>query len=161
MNGHRHRGDQDDSAHGSDYMREPLLQPEAGNPKKGVTEEAPPKHFIARKWRPWKEYFANHPPTVGYMLFLSLVFGVSSGVVAFIYDTYFEAILKLVWEVCLTSRLIVQAIEGAIVMHFEPSQSSPSKFLNCCSKVLCKLQAASCMFTLRTHNRLRTVQRLL
>lgn len=33
------------------------------------------------------------------MLFLSFVFGVSSGVVAFIYDTYFEAILTLVWEV--------------------------------------------------------------
>lgn len=33
------------------------------------------------------------------MLFLALVFGVSSGVVAFVYDTYFEAILKLVWEV--------------------------------------------------------------
>ena len=51
-------------------------------------------------------YFANHPPTVGYMLFLSLVFGVSSGVVAFVYDTYFEAILKLVWEVRLLSWLV-------------------------------------------------------
>ncbi len=33
------------------------------------------------------------------MLFLALVFGVSSGIVAFVYDTYFEAILKVVWEV--------------------------------------------------------------
>ena len=36
------------------------------------------------------------------MLFLSLAFGVSSGVVAFVYDTYFEAILTLVWEVGLS-----------------------------------------------------------
>ncbi|CAL8470569.1 g10111 [Coccomyxa elongata] len=33
------------------------------------------------------------------MLFLALVFGVSSGIVAFVYDTYFEAILRVVWEV--------------------------------------------------------------
>ena len=100
MKGHRHHEDRDDSAHGASSMREPLLQQETRNPKKGVTEDAPPKHYIARKWCKMTKYFANHPPTVGYMLFLSLVFGVSSGVVAFIYDTYFEAILTLVWEVC-------------------------------------------------------------
>ncbi len=104
MNGHRHHEDRDDSAHGASSMREPLLQQETRNPKKGVTEDAPPKHYIARKWCKMTKYFANHPPTVGYMLFLSLVFGVSSGVVAFIYDTYFEAILTLVWEVCRASH---------------------------------------------------------
>ena len=77
-------------------MREPLLQEEGQNPKKG---EPGPKHCITQQWSRMTEYFANHPPTVGYMLFLSLVFGVSSGIVAFIYDTYFEAILTLVWEV--------------------------------------------------------------
>ena len=99
MNGHRHHGERDDSAHGSSSMNEPLLQQEAGNPKKGSLGDAHSKHYIARQWRRMTTYFANHPPTVGYMLFLSLVFGVSSGVVAFIYDTYFEAILKLIWEV--------------------------------------------------------------
>ncbi len=90
-------------------MREPLLQQEIGNPKKGVTEDEHPKHYIARKWCKMTKYFANHPPTVGYMLFLSLVFGVSSGVVAFIYDTYFEAILKLVWEVRPASHISFRA----------------------------------------------------
>lgn len=105
MNGHRSHECQDDSAHGASSMREPLLQPQAENPKKGITREAQPKHCITRQWCRMKNYFANHPPTVGYMLFLSLVFGVSSGVVAFVYDTYFEAILKLVWEVRLLSWL--------------------------------------------------------
>lgn len=72
------------------------MRGEGQNPKKG---EPGPKHCITRQWSRMTEYFANHPPTVGYMLFLSLVFGVSSGIVAFVYDTYFEAILTLVWEV--------------------------------------------------------------
>ena len=65
-----------------------------------------PQSQMHRQWSRMTRYFANHPPTVGYMLFLSLAFGVSSGVVAFVYDTYFEAILTLVWEVglfCLLS----------------------------------------------------------
>lgn len=85
----------DDSAHGS--SSEPLLQ-QSENPKH---EDPQGKRFSMRSFSSMHEYFTakSHAPTPGYMLFLALVFGVSSGVVAFIYDTYFEAILKLVWEV--------------------------------------------------------------
>ena len=96
MNGHRRVEDQDDSAHGASSMSEPLLSRKAGNPREG---DPAPKHYLLRQWARMTEYFANHPPTVGYMLFLSFVFGISSGIVAFVYDTYFEAILTLVWEV--------------------------------------------------------------
>ena len=97
MNAHRRAANQDDSAHGSNSMNQPLLERDAAqNPTKG--EPAPLSH-MHWQWSRMTRYFANHPPTVGYMLFLSLAFGVSSGVVAFVYDTYFEAILTLVWEV--------------------------------------------------------------
>lgn len=120
-------------------MREPLLQQEAGNPKKGVTGDVHSEHYIARQWRRMTTYFANHPPTVGYMLFLSLVFGVSSGVVAFIYDTYFEAILKLVWEVRHLSRLSTHNEEGPNANESssvrealaESSSAAPLSFSHC------------------------------
>ena len=83
----------DDSAHGP--ASEPLLQ-HSQDPKDG---EAEPKRLSLRSLSSIPEYFGRKSPTPGYMLFLALVFGVSSGVVAFVYDTYFEAILKLVWEV--------------------------------------------------------------
>ena len=104
MNGHRRAGDQDDSAHGGSSMHQPLLQRNAA--QSPTKEESVPQSQMHRQWSRMTRYFANHPPTVGYMLFLSLAFGVSSGVVAFVYDTYFEAILTLVWEVglfCLLS----------------------------------------------------------
>ena len=107
MNGRRRSDTQDDSAHGIDSMREPLLQTEAENPKKGPSGNTASKHYITQQWCRMTTYFANHPPTVGYMLFLSFVFGVSSGVVAFVYDTYFEAILTLVWEVRFLSQSLI------------------------------------------------------
>lgn len=97
MNGHRRAGDQDDSAHGGSSINQPLLQRNAA--QSPTKEESVPQSQMHRQWSRMTRYFANHPPTVGYMLFLSLAFGVSSGVVAFVYDTYFEAILTLVWEV--------------------------------------------------------------
>lgn len=83
----------DDSAHGP--SSEPLLQ-HSQYPKHGNAEA---KGLSLRSFSSIRDYFAHKPPTPGYMLFLALVFGVSSGIVAFVYDTYFEAILKVVWEV--------------------------------------------------------------
>lgn len=98
----------DDSAHGP--SSEPLLH-HSYNPK---DEDAGAKRLSLRSLSSIRDYFAQKAPTPGYMLFLALVFGVSSGIVAFVYDTYFEAILKLVWEVssayCLhRSRLHVKS----------------------------------------------------
>ena len=140
MNGHRSQECQDDSAHGAGSMREPLLQPEGGNPKKGTAGDAHPRHCITRQWCRVTNYFANHPPTVGYMLFLSLVFGVSSGVVAFVYDTYFEAILKLVWEVRLLSRLFLGEEKRASAMRPKHRQRSPRRVLKHSSEVILALQ---------------------
>ena len=84
---------QDDSAHGP--SSEPLLQ--HSQYPKHKNEEA--KRLSLRSLSSIRDYFSHKPPTPGYMLFLALVFGVSSGIVAFVYDTYFEAILKVVWEV--------------------------------------------------------------
>ena len=76
-------------------MSEPLLAHHS-NPKL----DAPPrKPLNLRSLTSIREYFEGLDATPGYWLFLALVFGVSSGVVAFIYDQYFEALLKLVWEV--------------------------------------------------------------
>lgn len=83
----------DDSAHGP--SAEPLLQ--HSHYPKDRNEEA--KRLSLRSFSSIREYFAHKTPTPGYMLFLALVFGVSSGIVAFVYDTYFEAILNVVWEV--------------------------------------------------------------
>lgn len=93
MNG-RNAHDQDDSAHGS--VSEPLLA-HSHIPKS--EEDADRKRLSLRALQSIHDYFAAKKPTPEYMLFLALVFGVACGVVAFVYDTYFEAILTLVWEV--------------------------------------------------------------
>ncbi len=82
----------DDSAHGP--ASEPLLHSQHSK-----DEDEEPKRLSLRSLRSVHDYFAKKKTTPDYMLFLALVFGVSSGIVAFVYDTYFEAILKLVWEV--------------------------------------------------------------
>jgi hypothetical protein len=85
--------DAEDTAHNG--AAEPLLAHHS-NPKL----DAPPRKPLSlRSLASIREYFEGLDATPGYWLFLALVFGVSSGVVAFVYDQYFEAILKLVWEV--------------------------------------------------------------
>jgi hypothetical protein len=84
----------DDSAHGS--ASEPLLA-HSQNPK--ADGDAVGTRFSLRLWKSIHDYFAAKKPNPEYMLFLALVFGITCGVVAFVYDTYFEAILTLVWEV--------------------------------------------------------------
>ena len=48
---------------------------------------------------PTRAKWANSPATVPNMLFLALVFGIVSGVVAWLYSLYFEGLLELVWKV--------------------------------------------------------------
>lgn len=52
---------------------------------------------------PTRAKWANSPATVPNMLFLALVFGIVSGVVAWLYSLYFEGLLDLVWKVSLAS----------------------------------------------------------
>lgn len=52
---------------------------------------------------PTRAKWANSPATVPNMLFLALVFGIVSGVVAWLYSLYFEGLLELVWKVSLAS----------------------------------------------------------
>ena len=48
---------------------------------------------------PIRKKWADSPATVPNMLFLALVFGIVSGVVAWLYSLYFEGLLELVWKV--------------------------------------------------------------
>ena len=48
-----------------------------------------------------RKKWADSPANVPNMLFLALVFGVVSGLVAWLYSLYFEGLLELVWKVSL------------------------------------------------------------
>lgn len=90
---HRLADGADDSAHGR--TSEPLLAHHLG--AKG--EESASKGFFLNRIDRIRDHFAAKEATPELWLFLALVFGISSGLVAFVYDQYFEALLKLFWEV--------------------------------------------------------------
>lgn len=89
---HRLADGADDTAHGS--ASEPLL---AHRSKK--VEEPPSKGWFVGRIDRIRDHFAAKEATPELWLFLALVFGISSGLVAFVYDQYFEALLTLFWEV--------------------------------------------------------------
>ena len=90
---HRLADGSDDTAHGS--ASEPLLGHHLG--PKG--KEHPGKRPFLDRIDRIRDHFAAKEATPELWLFLALVFGISSGIVAFVYDQYFEALLTLFWEV--------------------------------------------------------------
>jgi hypothetical protein len=76
-------------------MEAPLLPPKVMDSKQ--------RHWAAVKFRAifagTRRKWADSPATVPNMLLLTLVFGVVSGVVAWLYSLYFEGLLELVWKV--------------------------------------------------------------